>query len=273
MNDKKRVLIVEDHPDILETSRKHVERAGFDVDVASKRDEAFEKIRRRAYHVAMIDVNLTDYQGGRGSADQSGIDIVRKINELGEGTRCIIVSGEKGSETPVDAHDAGIHKYIIKNRIRGPEDYVGTIETLAKSCEIHAYGRFKDLIAYLSFPEIRWAWEDKVRHTLKCDAASLNQILAEVFSSFIPVLPQKDSSCSLAGNAENNQVTGVFWSRALALAIWVSIGRKGVALLEPKTTGTVKPIAARSKGPINFAVWGLPDLSRNQFLNNTNDVG
>lgn len=93
---------------------KNILRAGFAVDIATTKEEAFEKIRRRTYHVAMIDVNLTDYSGGDGN-DRSGIEIVKSINAQKEGTKCIVISGERGSEVPVDAHDAGIDKYIIKS--------------------------------------------------------------------------------------------------------------------------------------------------------------
>src|SRR5580698_5861591 len=120
MSDRKRVLIVEDHPGILDKFKINVSRAGFDADAASTKEEAFERIRRRAYHVAMIDVNLTDYTGD--GSDRRGIDVVRKINEIGEGTKCIVISGERSSEIPVDAHEAGIAKYIIKKRIRAPAD-------------------------------------------------------------------------------------------------------------------------------------------------------
>src|SRR4051794_9540865 len=111
MSNEKRVLIVEDHPDVLETYRKNVIRAGFVVDTASTKEEAFEKVRRRTYHVAMIDVNLTDFSGGDGN-DRSGIDLVKRIKSQKEGTKCIVISGEKSSEVPVDAQEAGYDKYI-----------------------------------------------------------------------------------------------------------------------------------------------------------------
>lgn len=272
MKTEKRILIVEDHPGVLETYTKNVSRAGFIVDTATNKEEALEKVRRRTYHVAMIDVNLTDFSGGDGN-DRSGIDVVKNIHAQGEGTKCIVISGEKSSEVPVDAHDAGIDKYIIKKRIRVPDDYVGPLKQLAQQCVIRSSGRFGDLIAYLSFPEKRWAWEDQIMRVIKTDAAGLERILTEVLSPFLPVLRQNRSSHSFGTSVEFNRIGGAFWSKAAACPIWVSIGQKGAQLAPPDDIKKAEVLSSRTKGSPQFVVWGVDNMKRSQFVGRTDEVG
>lgn len=267
---QKRILIVEDHPDVLENYKKNVVRAGYFVDTASAKDEAIEKVRRRTYHVAMIDVNLTDYSGD--GNDRSGIEIVKEINARGEGTKCIVISGEQSSEVPVDAHDAGIDKYIIKKRIRTPQDYMEPVNELANACAIRPTGRFGDLIAYFSLPEKRWAWEGVAMHIFKCDALRLPRILDEVFSPFLPVLRRTNASFSLSASANSTEMTGTFWSKAIARPIWVAIGQKYASLTRPDDEGKNSELLSSRKKGTAHAVWSIDSLKRSDFYDNVDDI-
>lgn len=267
----KRVLIVEDHPDVLETYKKNVIRAGFEVDTAITKEEALEKVRRRSYHVAMIDVNLTDHSGGDGQ-DRSGIEIVRQIKSQGEGTKCIVISGEKSSEVPVDAEEAGHDKYLIKKRIRGPDDYIGHVKQLAAECVLQTTGRrFADLIAYLAFPEKRWSWEGDFMRILKCDAAGISKTLNDIFSTYLPVLRQKDNNFSLSPAMDSRVLAGFFWSKGIGQPIWVVLGPKGVELPKSDAKGA-ELLDSRTKGPIQHAIWDIGHLSRSDFFESADDL-
>lgn len=269
-----RVLIVEDHPDNLDTFAKNVRRIDnvAEVDTASNKVEALERIRDKAYHVALIDINLTDFSGEGG--DRSGIDVIKAINAHDEGTACIVLSAEKSAEVPVDAQDAGIAKYILKQRIRGPGDYVPVVEEAAANTVLRGTGRYADMVAYLARPEDRAVWEDQAIRMLQCrGSVGLFRVIEGAFGRFTPLLRRRDTLYSLIPNMTNHQMNGAFWSRALGGPIWVALGRKGVELdLPPADLRPLEVIHADAKGPENYSVWRLGQPLRREFYDSASEM-
>jgi CheY-like chemotaxis protein len=261
----RRILIVEDKPYLLASYSENLNSVeGFSADKAITREEALELIRRKAYHAAMIDINLTDFSGVGG--DRSGIEIVKAINKTGEGTNCVVVSGEKGSEAPVDAFDAGIYKYIIKDRLVSSGDYLPIVSSAARESELNMFGNFKDLGAYLARPRERFDWDSQMMTALKCDARALSSITSRAFRAVLPVLRGKGGSASLILNSTGDQVSGAFWSRALGSPVWVCLGRKGSILDAPQEKfGQSELLDRHEHGPENFAVWRLSSPTRDDF--------
>ncbi len=60
---EKRLLLVEDEPDIAEVLRFHLERAGFTVESARRGDSALEAIRRRPPALVVLDLMLPGLDG------------------------------------------------------------------------------------------------------------------------------------------------------------------------------------------------------------------
>jgi CheY-like chemotaxis protein len=267
----KRVLIVEDHPGVLDTLRLNVSRLGVDIDVAQTREEALERVRRRAYHVAMIDVNLTDYSGD--GMDRSGLEVVRAINASGEGTSCIVISGEPGSEVPVDAHEAGISKYIIKRRIRNSDDYVDVVRDLLATTELRVTGRFEHLNAYLARPDMRDSWESQALRVLRCDVPTLNRVLQDALGAYLPILRRRNSTVSFSMDPAAGCMHGVFWSRAVGGPIFISVARSGASVRDPDVDlNPGSAIRTRRKGAANFSVWPIETPPRDEFIGGTRDI-
>lgn len=270
MNNEKRVLIVEDRQDIMDSLKKNVMREGYVVDTATTKREALEKIRRRTYHVAMLDVNLSDHSGG---ADRSGIDIAEEIELLDEGTACIVISGEKSEEVPVDSIEAGVRKYIIKNRIRSPEDYLKYVRALTNENRIKTFGKFDHLNAYLARPLMRFDWESQGLILLGVDATRFGQIIERCLHYYLPILGPKDASYTLFLDKATEQIRGLVWSKAKGSAIWVSIAKKGVKIQKPdQGLGPATLDKQKNKGPENYAIWSLPSVSRDRFIEKLHDV-
>lgn len=63
MRERPRILAVDDEPAIRALVVKIIERAGFDVDVASNGAEAIEKLAERAYAVLVVDLMMPQVDG------------------------------------------------------------------------------------------------------------------------------------------------------------------------------------------------------------------
>jgi two-component system OmpR family response regulator len=59
----KRILVVDDEPDIVEMLCDLLSNCGFDVDAAPSAQEALERIRETIYDAAVLDFNLPDMDG------------------------------------------------------------------------------------------------------------------------------------------------------------------------------------------------------------------
>ncbi len=268
MSDRFRVLIVEDHPAILESYVENIaDQLGYAVDVARTRSEAIERVRQKSYHAALIDINLTDFSGEGG--DRSGIEVLRALKATGEGTNCIVVSAEKSAEVPVDAAEIGYYKYVIKNRIVSAESYIPIVKSAVTDCKLNLFGKFADLGAYLSRPKERFDWDSQMMGALMCDAKTLNNVLRSTFDAVLPVLKPKGAVGSFSISSTGGIVQGTFWSRALGSSIEVFIGRKGANL--PSFDSPFQ-VAQYSRGPVNYSIGILSNLQRSEFHDDASKV-
>ena len=92
---RSRILIVEDHKDLLERYRAWLERADFDVDCSPGKEDALQKVAERIYDGALIDVMLTNSPRDRG-----GFEVIDAIAENEEGTALVILSGSSNVDVP-----------------------------------------------------------------------------------------------------------------------------------------------------------------------------
>jgi CheY-like chemotaxis protein len=262
-----RVLVVDDTPRVLNAFERNVLAIGVQVDKAASKLEALEKVRRRAYHSALVDIMLTNDPYDRG-----GIEIIKKINSLDEGTLCIAISAHKTSEAPVRAYEAGVYKYLIKGEIRVPEDYLGIIRAALKDCKPKLFGRFDNLAAYLARPELKPYWESEAMSALGTDAAGLERILAQAFGPVLPVLRRTGQDRCLLASKSGRALNGIFWSRAIGQPIWVSIARKDEDHEAPPAAHASTLLYERRRGPENMSVWVLTDIPRDDFHETTLEV-
>ena len=85
------ILVVEDEKQWREdTFREVLEDEGYQVEMASNYSEAVAAIDRRAFDLAVIDINLTAIPGNR-----DGIRVLEYMAAREHQTRAIIVSGSK----------------------------------------------------------------------------------------------------------------------------------------------------------------------------------
>jgi two-component system KDP operon response regulator KdpE len=104
MNGARRVLVVDDEPQILRALRVILRDAGFEVVTAQSAQEALDAAALRAPSAAIVDLILPD---------GNGIDVCRSIREWSE--MPILVLSAVGEETEkIRALDAGADDYVTK---------------------------------------------------------------------------------------------------------------------------------------------------------------
>jgi DNA-binding response OmpR family regulator len=104
---KKRILVVEDEPALLQTVQKHLERRGFDVDGAYDSESAIKLMKRRTPDLVCVDLHLPR---------DSGYEVCETIrNELKLRDLPIVLMGEGTSpEARAFAEEAGADRYLTK---------------------------------------------------------------------------------------------------------------------------------------------------------------
>lgn len=111
------ILIVEDDRELCQSMKMLLESKGYRVDVANTGKEASERIQKRKYEIAIIDLFLPDI---------SGIEILKKFDSTQlPRTRKIILTGHATLESAIQALNLGADAYLVKPV--SPEEMLKTI--------------------------------------------------------------------------------------------------------------------------------------------------
>jgi len=103
---KMRVLHVDDDSPFLKVAKQCLEIGGeFEIDTASSVDEAFEKMRTKAY-----DAVVSDYQ----MPDKDGLDFLKELRQSGNTVPFIMFTGKGREEVAVKALNLGANQYLNK---------------------------------------------------------------------------------------------------------------------------------------------------------------
>jgi two-component system response regulator HydG len=120
---KKRILIIDDDPDMCVLLSKFLAKKGYEAEAAHSAGKGIAKFLEGKY-----DIVLCDYRLG----DKDGKDVLRKIKEISPQTIVIIITGYSDIKTAVDVIKLGAFDYITKPLI--PDEVVNVIEkALSKS--------------------------------------------------------------------------------------------------------------------------------------------
>ena len=88
MDNKPRILVVEDDIRWQEIYSEALEKRDYEVNVVGNKNSAFDALDKMFFHAAIVDLKLTDNDKNR-----DGLDVLRRIWALDEGTRAIVGSG------------------------------------------------------------------------------------------------------------------------------------------------------------------------------------
>ena len=122
---KKRILVVDDEPSIVELIRVNLEDAGYEVDEAADGAEALEKVRTRLYDLIVLDLMLPGVDG---------FEVCRQVRS--ESAVPIIMLTAKAEEIDrVLGLELGADDYIIKPF--SPREFVARVRAVFRRAAQH----------------------------------------------------------------------------------------------------------------------------------------
>ena len=104
-NSDKKILIVDDTPEVTALIRRFLEGGGFQVSAAVNGQMAIEKTLTELPDVVLLDLLLPDI---------SGQDVLKRIKEISADTAVIVMTGHGGEEVAVNLMKGGAADYLPK---------------------------------------------------------------------------------------------------------------------------------------------------------------
>ncbi|MGD2206537.1 MAG: response regulator [Anaerolineae bacterium] len=105
MDDKPRILIVDDDESTRRTLALILGKQGYETETAATGQEALEKARKRAFNLACLDIRLPDMEG---------VDLIAPLREMHPPIALIMITGYASVGTVVQALNEGASGYVTK---------------------------------------------------------------------------------------------------------------------------------------------------------------
>ena len=99
------VLVIDDEVAVNNNIRKILSRKGFEVDQATTKDEALEKIAENAYRLVLLDLKIPGVKG---------LELLKAVRDNRPDTMVIIITGYASIETAVETARLGAVDYLPK---------------------------------------------------------------------------------------------------------------------------------------------------------------
>jgi DNA-binding NtrC family response regulator len=121
ISDKKRILIIDDDEDILETLHSLLTRKGYAAETANCGMVAVEKSLSSFFNLALIDIVLPDMEGTQ---------LLVKLKPTVPKMRKIIITGHAALDNAIKAVNMGADAYLMKPV--NPQELIKTVEEQLK---------------------------------------------------------------------------------------------------------------------------------------------
>lgn len=103
--EKKRILIIEDEESIQKVLKARLEKADYEVFVASSGAEGLKAVEEKKPHVIILDVMLPD---------ANGFDLCKQIKDMDDFFKVIIYTGKLEAVDARRARQAGADEFTVK---------------------------------------------------------------------------------------------------------------------------------------------------------------
>jgi len=118
---KKRILVIDDDPDMCSLLNNFLCRNGYEVEISNCGEKGIEK-----YKQAEFDVVICDYRLG----DKTGIEVLEEIRAYDPNAIVLIITGYSDIKTAVEVIRSGAHDYITKPFV--PEEILNALAAVIK---------------------------------------------------------------------------------------------------------------------------------------------
>jgi two-component system, OmpR family, alkaline phosphatase synthesis response regulator PhoP len=122
-DDRQRVLIVEDEPNIASFARMYLEAAGFDVSLAARGDEGLRMAEDKAPHLVILDLMLPGLDG---------YEVTKRLRQHGQ-TPIIMLTARDDAVDKVVGLELGADDYITKPF--NPRELVARVRAVLRRAE------------------------------------------------------------------------------------------------------------------------------------------
>ncbi|MCG7912142.1 MAG: response regulator transcription factor, partial [Candidatus Thiodiazotropha taylori] len=102
---QRKLLIVEDEPDIAHLVQKHLQDAGYDADIASNGAAAMELFRKNSYQLVILDLMLPD---------TDGLTLCRQMRSAEEYVAILMLTAKSTELDRVLGLEMGADDYLTK---------------------------------------------------------------------------------------------------------------------------------------------------------------
>lgn len=264
--EEKRILVVEDVKDMRERYVKNIKKdiENIIIDESESKAGAIEQIRRRTYHVALLDIMLMGE-----SQDRGGIEVLDYIKTLNEGTLAIMLSGAQDIQCAIHSIRSRIVvDYIHKIEIRSPEIYINPLKRALQEVHIPIFGKYGRLTAYLAAPEKQDVsiWEHNSMNTVSDSGFDpFHKVLSNTIIPLSPILPLKEQPFTFKNDKTKKALYGAFWSKAIGSAVWICINSiHGESFVHEKCDQS--PLLSTQTKSIKGTAWVIQEYGRDHFL-------
>lgn len=117
MQEKKRILIVDDEHDLRNLLSQVVSGAGYDVTLAEDGAEAINILESHRFDLALLDIQMPN---------ANGIEVLKFIRKNSPSTRAVMLTGYADLKHAMEAREYGASDFISKPYKL--EDILGTIQ-------------------------------------------------------------------------------------------------------------------------------------------------
>ena len=122
-DDRQRVLIVEDEPNIASFARMYLEAAGFDVALAERGDEGLRMAQEESPHLVILDLMLPGLDG---------YEVTKRLRQVGQ-TPIIMLTARDDAVDKVVGLELGADDYITKPF--NPRELVARVRAVLRRAE------------------------------------------------------------------------------------------------------------------------------------------
>ena len=105
MKDRIKILIADDDPVLLKLLPAQMSAQEFEISITETGTSVIEALKKEAYDVILLDVNLPDI---------SGVEVLSKIRETNKSTEVVMLTADTSLETGIQAMRLGAYDYITK---------------------------------------------------------------------------------------------------------------------------------------------------------------
>ncbi len=236
MESKPQVLVVDDDLSWQETYQEALEDRGYEVQVAGSKAAALDLINRRFFHAAIVDLRL-----GEDPKNRDGLDVLRHIWCLDEGTRVVVGSGYMEVSMFDEFQRMGIFAFTelpaeARKQIRSIEFFDGVIKksdplqkilsVVDKAVDETWRRQVKQQWISSPFKIIKDVPAREVQRLLRAGKLEeLRPFLSQLVRPLFPWLPAKTDTVHIQDGEATLAFEVVCWSRALGQAVAVRFGR------------------------------------------------